>query len=97
MANDEEDKNNETYKMDNENICIKWLDSKPERSVVYVSFGGLTPVSRRQLEEVQLGLKDSGLPYIWVVRKDSRVEGLVLEESSSNGIIVEWCDQVKVV
>lgn len=97
LAKDEEEKNNQIYKMDDENKYIKWLDSKPERSVVYVSFGGLTAVSRRQLEEVQLGLKDSGLPYIWVVRKDSRVEGFVLDENSSNGIIVEWCDQVKVL
>lgn len=96
-AKDEEEKNSEIFKMDDEIKHMKWLDSKQERSVVYVSFGGLTKVSKRQLEEVQLGLKDSGLPYIWVVRKDSRVEGLVLEENSSNGIIIEWCDQVEVL
>ncbi|KAJ3708058.1 hypothetical protein LUZ61_011763 [Rhynchospora tenuis] len=83
--------------MDDENKHMVWLNSKQERSVVYVSFGGQTTVSKKQLEEVQVGLKDSGLLYIWVVRKNSRVEGLVLEENSSNGIIVEWCDQVKVL
>jgi UDP-glucoronosyl and UDP-glucosyl transferase len=96
-AKDEEEKNSEIFKMDDETNHMKWLDSKPVRSVVYVSFGGLTAVSKRQLEEVQFGLKDGGFPYIWVVREDSRVEGLVLEEDSSNGVIVEWCDQVKVL
>lgn len=97
LAKDEEEKIYDYFKVDDENKHLRWLDSKPERSVVYVSFGGLTMVSKRQLEEVQLGLKDSGLPYLWVVRKNSRVEGLVLEENGSNGIIVEWCDQVKVL
>ncbi|KAJ4789198.1 Glycosyltransferase [Rhynchospora pubera] len=93
----EEEKSSGMLKMDDENKHMKWLDSKPERSVVYVSFGGMTTISKRQLEEVQIGLKDCGLSYFWVVRKDSRVKGLVLEEDSSNGIIVEWCDQVKVL
>ncbi|KAJ1691215.1 hypothetical protein LUZ63_015370 [Rhynchospora breviuscula] len=97
LEKDNEEKNNDMFKIDDENKHMKWLDSKPERSVVYVSFGGLTAVSKRQLEEVQLGLKESNLPYLWVVRKNSRVEGLMLEEDSSNGIIVEWCDQVKVL
>ncbi|KAJ4769769.1 Glycosyltransferase [Rhynchospora pubera] len=96
-AKNEEEKSSDIFKMDDENKHMAWLDSKPERSVVYVSFGGLTTVSKKQLEQVQVGLKDSELPYIWVVRKNSRVEGLVLEENSSNGIIVEWCDQVKVL
>ncbi|KAJ4782280.1 Glycosyltransferase [Rhynchospora pubera] len=96
-AKDEEEKNNDYFQVDDENKHMNWLDSKPEKSVVYVSFGGLTMVSKEQLEEVQLGLKASGLPYIWVVRKNSRVQGLVLEDDRSNGIIVEWCDQVKVL
>jgi hypothetical protein len=97
LGKDGEEKNSEIFKMDDAMKHTRWLDSKPVRSVVYVSFGGFTTVSKRQLEEVQFGLKESGLPYIWVVRKDSRIEGLVLEEDRSNGIIVEWCDQVNFI
>jgi UDP-glucoronosyl and UDP-glucosyl transferase len=95
-AKDEEEKSNDYFKVYGQNKHMKWLDSKPERSAVYVSFGGLTMVSKRQLEEVQKGLKHSGLPYLWVVRTNNRVD-LALEEDSANGIIVEWCDQVKVL
>jgi UDP:flavonoid glycosyltransferase YjiC (YdhE family) len=96
-AKDEEEKSIDYFKVYDENKHMKWLDSKTERSVVYVPLGGLTMTSKRQLEEVQKGLKHGGLPYLWVVRKNNRVEDLVLEEDTANGIIVEWCDQVKVL
>lgn len=79
-----------------EKAYMEWLDSKPERSVVYVSFGSLFVVKKRQLEEMFWGLKESGRPYLWVVRKDNRGEGVELEEQE-NGMVVEWCSQVKVL
>jgi UDP-glucoronosyl and UDP-glucosyl transferase len=75
---------------------VQWLDSKPERSVVYVSYGSLATVKKDQLEELLNGLEDSGRPYIWVVRKDNRVEGIDFD-CVKNGMIVEWCNQVKVL
>ncbi|XP_078177105.1 UDP-glycosyltransferase 75C1-like [Carex rostrata] len=75
---------------------LQWLDSKPENSVVYVSFGSLAAVRKDQLEELLNGLEDSGRPYIWVVRKDNRVEGVDFERAK-NGMVVEWCNQVKVL
>ena len=47
-----------------------WLDSKPSRSVVYVCFGRLAPVSEAQLRELALGLESSGSPFLWVVRAE---------------------------
>uniref|UniRef100_A0ACD5W3T3 Uncharacterized protein n=1 Tax=Avena sativa TaxID=4498 RepID=A0ACD5W3T3_AVESA len=48
--------------------CIRWLDSKPDRSVVYLCFGSLTHVSDAQLDELALGLEASGRAFVWVVR-----------------------------
>ncbi|XP_038986576.1 UDP-glycosyltransferase 75C1-like [Phoenix dactylifera] len=75
---------------------MEWLDSKPEKSVVYVSFGSMSVIKKRQLEEILWGLKESGRPYLWVVRKDNRGEGVELEDGE-NGMVVEWCSQVKVL
>jgi hypothetical protein len=51
-----------------EPTCISWLDSKPNRSVVYICFGTFAPVSEEQLHELALGLEASGKPFLWAVR-----------------------------
>ncbi|KAL0925712.1 hypothetical protein M5K25_004079 [Dendrobium thyrsiflorum] len=79
---------------------MEWLDSQEERSVVYVAFGSLRRLTERQVEEMDLGLKESGRPYLWVLRKDSRVEGIGLErvlKEDGKGKVVEWCSQVRVL
>ncbi|KAK3129896.1 hypothetical protein QOZ80_6BG0486220 [Eleusine coracana subsp. coracana] len=51
--------------------CVRWLDSKPSCSVVFVCFGTYAAVSRDQLRELALGLEASGKPFLWVVRSSS--------------------------
>ncbi|XP_010915038.1 crocetin glucosyltransferase, chloroplastic [Elaeis guineensis] len=75
---------------------MEWLDSKPEKSVVYVSFGSLSVIRKQQLEELSNGLEECGRPYLWMVRKDNRGEGVELEKGE-NGMVVEWCSQVQVL
>ncbi|XP_008793440.1 crocetin glucosyltransferase, chloroplastic-like [Phoenix dactylifera] len=75
---------------------MEWLDSQPERSVVYVSFGSISLIKKQQLAEISWGLEESGRPFLWVVRKDNRGEGVELEDGE-NGMVVEWCSQVKVL
>ncbi|KAJ4769768.1 Glycosyltransferase [Rhynchospora pubera] len=54
----EEEKSSGMLKMDDENKHMKWLDSKPERSVVYVSFGGMTtPTCAKLAEEIGVGVR----------------------------------------
>ncbi|KAJ8477195.1 hypothetical protein OPV22_020922 [Ensete ventricosum] len=74
---------------------MEWLDSKPEKSVVYVSFGSLAMIKKRQAEEILRGLKESGRPYLWVLRKENRSE--VAEVEEEGGMVVEWCSQVRVL
>ncbi|RWW09276.1 hypothetical protein GW17_00027243 [Ensete ventricosum] len=75
---------------------MEWLDSQPEWSVVYVSFGSLHHFTKRELEELSAGLEECGRPYLWVVRRDNRQAG-GLREGGGQGMVVEWCSQVKVL
>ncbi|KAF8648392.1 hypothetical protein HU200_064980 [Digitaria exilis] len=81
---------------------MEWLDAKPENSVVYVAFGSLATMAREQVDELLLGLEESGRPYLCVIRKDIKValadaEAEMLHERLKNGMVVEWCDQVQVL
>ncbi|OIW21963.1 hypothetical protein TanjilG_18161 [Lupinus angustifolius] len=86
---------------------IEWLDSKPESSVVYVSFGSFLMLSKIQLEEIARGLLDSGHPFLWVIirekgkkgeeEKEKEEELSCIEELKKSGKIVEWCSQVEVL
>ncbi|KAK9005142.1 hypothetical protein V6N11_042588 [Hibiscus sabdariffa] len=78
--------------------CLKWLDSKPLKSVVYVSFGSMACISTDQLQEVACGLKASNMPFLWVAKefKDHRLLELV-DSIGEAGLIVTWCDQLEVL
>ncbi|KAJ4792814.1 Glycosyltransferase [Rhynchospora pubera] len=45
-----------------------WLDEQPERSVVYISFGSRTAMSKEQIKELGLGLEASGCRFLWVIK-----------------------------
>jgi hypothetical protein len=80
---------------------MDWLDSKPASSVVYVAFGSLSSMPREQLDELIIGLEESGRPYLCVVRKDIKAvlaeAEVEIDEGVKNGMVVEWCDQVRVL
>ncbi|XP_047076582.1 cyanidin 3-O-rutinoside 5-O-glucosyltransferase-like [Lolium rigidum] len=75
---------------------MEWLDTKPARSVVYVSFGSMSAASKRQKEEMKRGLAASGKFYLWVVRKDSR-DNNDDDRDDERSMVVEWCDQMRVL
>ncbi|WVZ06318.1 hypothetical protein V8G54_019664 [Vigna mungo] len=81
------------------NDCVTWLDSKEEKSVVYVSFGSYLVLSKGQMEEIARVLFDCGRPFLWVIREKKNQEE-VLElgmELEKKGKIVTWCSQVEVL
>jgi hypothetical protein len=88
---------------------LKWLDEQPAGSVVYVSFGSRTAMSRDQIREIGNGLIKSGCRFLWVV-KDKKVdkeeeEGLeevvgheLMERMKGKGLVVKtWVDQGEIL
>ncbi|CAN6201963.1 unnamed protein product [Urochloa humidicola] len=82
------------------NDYLKWLEGHPAASVVYIAFGGLSVMSRRQIAEIARGLEESGRPFLWVLRKDNCREEYsadVAARGCERGLVVEWRDQVRVL
>ncbi|CAL5214069.1 unnamed protein product [Lathyrus oleraceus] len=83
------------------NGYVEWLDSKTEKSVVYVSFGSMSVLSKKQTEEIARALLDCGFPFLWVIREakeGEKEEDLSCrEELEEKGKIVKWCSQVEVL
>lgn len=82
-----------------------WLDKQPEKSVVYLSFGSRTALSKNQIREVGKGLEKSGIRFLWVIKTttvDKEDEGEVsellgegfLERTRDRGLVVKgWVSQ----
>ncbi|KAI3685994.1 hypothetical protein L1987_79663 [Smallanthus sonchifolius] len=86
-----------------EEDCIKWLDSKPASSVVYVNFGSITVMTPQQLVEFCWGLANSKHPFLWIMRSglvSGESDALPLEffrETSGRGMLAGWCSQEQVI
>ncbi|TXG67486.1 hypothetical protein EZV62_008761 [Acer yangbiense] len=81
---------------------IEWLNTKPDCSVVYVSFGSLAVLQRKQMEEFFHGLVSTSIPFLWVIRNledDDEFKAMIISELDGNkqGLIVPWCSQVEVL
>ncbi|KAL1532751.1 UDP-glycosyltransferase 83A1-like [Salvia divinorum] len=91
---------NSTNFFSEDSSCLRWLDSKPDGSVVYVSFGSLAVFSQQQLDELALGLELSGRAFLWVVRPDlANGSQVVYPPGFGTGLgeIVEWAPQNRVL
>ncbi|KAL8201683.1 hypothetical protein R6Q57_010830 [Mikania cordata] len=77
---------------------INWLNTKPESSVLYVSFGCMATLSMDQAEEMASGLLASGRMFLWVIRDgDQAMKLSKIEVLKMQGMIVGWCSQVEVL
>lgn len=73
---------------------IKWLNAQPNGSVLYISQGSFLSASRDELDEIVAGVHDSGVRFFWVARDETvRFQ----KNGSSTGLVVPWCDQLKVL
>ncbi|GLJ06464.1 hypothetical protein SUGI_0039830 [Cryptomeria japonica] len=84
--------------------CSQWLDSKPARSVIYVSFGSFINVARAQVVEIATGLKQSGYCFIWALRPDAEASHVwemlppgFLEECKEQGLVEPWFRQEEIL
>nr|AYR16622.1 UDP-glucosyltransferase UGT74AV1 [Polygala tenuifolia] len=97
------------FEVPDPSACSNWLQDKPKGSVVYVSFGSMANLSNEQMEEIVLGLKGSGFPFLWVIRNSERTklskellgETIAYDHYSagmnSKGLIVNWSPQLEVL
>ncbi|KAL6649459.1 hypothetical protein ACP70R_013683 [Stipagrostis hirtigluma subsp. patula] len=78
---------------------LRWLDTKPARSVVYVCFGSLTRFPREQVAELGVGLADSGVNFVWVVGdKNAPLPDIDAATAAGRGLVVRgWAPQVAVL
>ncbi|KAF3778563.1 UDP-glycosyltransferase [Nymphaea thermarum] len=83
--------------------CINWLDRQPACSVVYVSLGSITILSKHQLGELALGLELTERPFLWVSRPtimdyNAAVypEGF-MDRIARRGLVVDWAPQKEVL
>ncbi|WCJ21870.1 UDP-glycosyltransferase 74F2 [Euphorbia peplus] len=86
------------FAVDAEN-SIKWISTKPQRSVIYVAFGSMVNPCQKQMEELAYGLMNTNFYFLWVVR-DSEVQKLpseFLKKLGEKGLLVNWSPQVKVL
>ncbi|XP_047319228.1 UDP-glycosyltransferase 92A1-like [Impatiens glandulifera] len=96
---------------DDEELYLKWLDSKPEKSVLYISFGSQYIISATQMVELAKALQVSDKNFIWVMRKplgfdensDFNMKKTLPEEFMQHvelgrGLLIEkWAPQVEIL
>ncbi|KAF7052131.1 hypothetical protein CFC21_060275 [Triticum aestivum] len=84
-----------------EDTCIKWLDAKSPRSVVYVSFGSNASIGAAQMEELARGLLATGKPFLWVVRagEEAQLPRHLLDAATASGdaLVVRWSPQLDIL
>ncbi|PSR90220.1 UDP-glycosyltransferase, partial [Actinidia chinensis var. chinensis] len=88
--------------------CMKWLDSKPEKSVLYVAFGSQMQPSPSQTIELATALEASGRNFIWVNRppKNSATNNGngngwlpsgFEQRIHGRGLLLEWAPQLEIL
>lgn len=89
------------WQLDHE--CLKWLDSKPPNSIIYVNFGSTTELTHSQVSEFAWGLADSKKNFLLVIRPDlvrgekSTLPPEFWEELGGRGHVAGWCPQEEVL
>ncbi|CAN6238431.1 unnamed protein product [Urochloa humidicola] len=83
--------------------CVRWLDGRPARSVVYVNYGCITTMSGDDLVEFAWGLANSGYDFLWIIRPDLvKGDTAVLppefvEATRGRCLMASWCEQEAVL
>ncbi|GAU41610.1 hypothetical protein TSUD_196800 [Trifolium subterraneum] len=90
--------------------CLSWLNSKPDKSVLYICFGSLCLFQDKQLYEIACGIEASGHEFIWIVPEKKGKEDESDEEKEKwlpkgfeernigKGLIIRgWAPQVMIL
>ncbi|KAI4378728.1 hypothetical protein MLD38_016167 [Melastoma candidum] len=82
-----------------ESDCSSWLNTKIQRSVLYISFGSFCSPSEAEMREIAHGVLLSRANFLWVIRDDMDgfLPGGFREAAEGRGLFVPWCNQNKVI
>nr|AXK92491.1 flavonoids UDP-glycosyltransferase [Siraitia grosvenorii] len=85
----------------NKPTWLEWLDQKRSQGkpVLYVAFGSQADISAQQLNEIAIGLEESGVSFLWAKKgRESEVEEGFEERVKERGMVArEWVDQWEVL
>ncbi|KAL2921145.1 UDP-glycosyltransferase 88B1 [Bienertia sinuspersici] len=87
--------------------CLRWLDTQPSRSVVYLCFGSGGAFSKKQIKEIAFGLEKSGVRFLWVVKNPPNEdepnldlilpEGFLDRTKEKGHVVKSWVPQIEVL
>ncbi|XP_047974850.1 mogroside IE synthase-like [Salvia hispanica] len=82
-----------------DDTCMKWLQQRSPKSVIYVSFGSMAKLDKHQMEELATALMLIDKHFLWVVRSSevSKLPENFADEASGKGLILSWCSQLEVL
>lgn len=81
----------------------KWLDSKLDKSVIYISLGThADDLPEKHMEALTHGVLATNRPFLWIVREKNPEEKkknrfLELIRGDDRGLVVDWCSQTAVL
>ncbi|XP_018729004.2 UDP-glycosyltransferase 13 [Eucalyptus grandis] len=94
---------------DNGDQYRSWLENQPVESVVYISFGNRTAMSRDQMHELEKGLEKTEWRFFWVLKtstvdKDDKEDAehflneAFLEKTKNKGLVIKgWVEQQEIL
>ncbi|KAM4070532.1 hypothetical protein ACB094_12G171700 [Castanea mollissima] len=85
--------------------CMVWLDAQPLKSVIYVSFGSITVMTKDELMEFWYGLVNSKKRFLWAIRPnlvtqkdgEGQIPQELVEGTKDRGCMVGWVPQEEVL
>lgn len=90
-----------------EDKCLEWLDQQEVNSVLYISFGTTITLKDEEIKQLALGLEQSGIKFIWVLRAADDQEDVKRAQLLPNGfeervkgmgmVVRDWAPQMKIL
>ncbi|KAF5463143.1 hypothetical protein F2P56_019082 [Juglans regia] len=87
-------------------MIVEWLDKREKGSVVFIAFGSEVQPSQQDFIELALGIEQSGLPFFWVLRKQSDSvagdsvelpEGFEVRTKDRGVVWTSWVPQLRIL
>ncbi|KAE8648908.1 UDP-glycosyltransferase 90A1 [Cucumis sativus] len=78
---------------------LEWLEEKHKQGegILYIAFGSEAEISSEQTKEIEIGLEESGVNFLWAKKEEMEDKGFE-ERVKERGIIVrEWVNQWEIL